>query len=435
MVLRSLSDRPPGKFLVAIDGRRGITRRPATLHTPARGRAEGYFTLTHSRSFVGSEKQEMTRRTRGRVRPALVGVTGLCLIAGVEAKRSPRSVSSRHVSAESVWKDFAGSLATLGIDVDMSCADHCASIGQKKQKKICEGAPWCSVREGDGDDFTCELDTTNLPHMPPGAHCPKTELQRVTYEQGLVPHGELRGCEAVCEVADDGTGGIRDEDTCTHTVGCFWDSNEPAGRECMSAVGSAPCDSAPFKTCEQLCSGHMGQKKLCDNTFGCKSVDAANTDKGFECVVDDSLHIPDDFPCPHDQHDLDSHMTHGPNDSYGPGPGHSYGPNDSYGPSSSPSPSGSYGPSPNSSQGPSGSQGPNSSHGPNSSQGPHSSSGASARLGAIYESLAVDSRNLLPFASVVGLMGVAAVVYNRNKRPTESITQGPGAAPAYGSVV
>ena len=47
----------------------------------------------------------------------------------------------------------------------------------------------------------------------------------------------------------------------------------------------------------------------------------------------------------------------------------------------------------------------------------------------------MDSRNLLPFASVVGLMGVAAVVYNRNKRPTESIAQGPGAAPAYGSAV
>ena len=118
-----MSDRPPGKFLVAIDGRRGITRRPATPHTRARGRAEGYFTLTHSRSFVGSEKQEMTRRTRVRVRPALVGVTGLCLIAGVEAKRSPRSVSSRHVSAESVWNDFAGSLATLGIDENRSCAD------------------------------------------------------------------------------------------------------------------------------------------------------------------------------------------------------------------------------------------------------------------------------------------------------------------------
>ena len=137
MVLRSLSDRPPGKFLVAIDGRRGITRRPATLHTPARGRAEGYFTLTHSRSFVGSEKQEMTRRTRVRVRPALVGVTGLCLIAGVEAKRSPRSVSSRHVSAESVWKDFAGSLATLGIDVrTCSCADHCAFNRTEETKKI-----------------------------------------------------------------------------------------------------------------------------------------------------------------------------------------------------------------------------------------------------------------------------------------------------------
>ncbi len=145
----------------------------------------------------------MTRRTRVRVRPALVGVTGLCLIAGVEAKRSPRSVSSRHVSAESVWNDFAGSLATLGIDENRSCADHCALIGQRKQKKVCENAEFCSVKEGDGEDFTCELDTAKYPHMPYGAHCPTNELQRVSYEQGNVPHGELRGCEAVCEVADD----------------------------------------------------------------------------------------------------------------------------------------------------------------------------------------------------------------------------------------
>jgi len=212
----------------------------------------------------------MTRRTTVRVRPALViGVTGLCLIAGVEARRSPRSVSSRHVSAESEWKDFARSLATLGIDENSSCADQCAFIGQKKQKKVCEVAPWCSVKEGDGEDFTCELDTTKLPHIPDGAHCPVSELQRIAYEQGFLPHGELSGCEAVCEVAADGTGGIRDEETCTQTVGCFWDSKNPAGRECMSAVGSADCDSAPFKTCEQLCLGHLGQNTLCASTIRC----------------------------------------------------------------------------------------------------------------------------------------------------------------------
>merc|ERR1711959_22078 len=104
-------------------------------------------------------------------------------------------------------------------------------------------------------------------------------------------------------------------------------------------------------------------------------------------------------------------------------------PNDSSGPD----PNDSSGPDPNDSSGP----GLNDSSGPDPSPspGPNDSSGSSGRLGAVYESLAVDSRNLLTFASVVGLMGVAAVVYNRNKRPTESITQGPGAGPTYGSAV